>query len=450
MLVRTLAVALALAAPARAAAPVPLGLCGPIARRFDPIELEIGRLQRLGGVPIGHVGVVAFRDGRASPIPFQVDERAGRKLALPEGPEPTKDDRPGVLDADDVLVFMGCDAGDRATPDAVASALAEAGTVQAWRELTIADPVRNTSGVVYVVVADRPPTTDKRYVAYDPAVDLVSAARYRVGMVNALPTYLALAMTGPLGPNLLDGARLRAEATLKANLAHWTLNESQGRNRLIAWKVGPVRVVRRSRHEVSIGLGIHLTAGVAHTYFYPEHVFGPGSMRLPFSPSIFFRGITAMGGADCRDLFGWRYHAPGVPAAGFLVDGKMDAAERAFDGRGDWFALAHDDGAVLFVTRMSEELVRGVDMHLVYRDDAAHPAPPENVPGQVPLVGYEGRHVEDLPGGRYRFQLSILGLPRFHRGDERALMEDIDHPLTADVTAEFPPAAPGRAPPRAR
>jgi hypothetical protein len=88
---------------------------------------------------------------------------------------------------------------------------------------------------------------------------------------------------------------------------------------------------------------------------------------------------------------------------------------------------------------MSEELARAVDIHLVYRDDASNARPPEKVPGQVPLVGYEGRHVEDLPTGRYRFQLSIFGLSGYRRGDERPILENVDHPLTADVTAEFPP-----------
>jgi hypothetical protein len=106
------------------------------------------------------------------------------------------------------------------------------------------------------------------------------------------------------------------------------LNEQQGKHSLIAWKAGPVRVVRRSRHEVTLPLGIHLTAGVAHTYFYARHVFGPGSMKLPFSPSLLFRDITTFGGIDGRDLRGWRYWASGVPPGGFQIDGHMDDEER--------------------------------------------------------------------------------------------------------------------------
>ncbi|HUE29627.1 MAG TPA: hypothetical protein VMR79_02065, partial [Verrucomicrobiae bacterium] len=357
---------------------------------------------------------------------------------------------PGVLDADDLLVFMACDAGEQASAAQLDRALEEAGAGAVWRELRIEDPVDHARGFVYLVSAEHPPATERRYVDYVPAGDLVQSARYRIGLVNSLPTYFVLATGAGFGPNLIDGLRLRAEATLRADLAHWTLDEQHGHHELIAWKAGPVRVVRRSRHQVVIGLGIHLTAGIAHTYFYPQHVFGPGSLKLPFSPGILFRDISAYGGVDGRDLRGWRYFAPGTPPDGFTVDGHMDERERAFAASGEWFVLAHGSDALLFVTRMSENLRRAITLSLVYRDDAARPNPPEDSPGTVPLVGYRGRGIEKLPGGRYQFALHIYTLPGYRRGDERRLLAQLDAPLTAQVTAEGPapsePAAAAAAP----
>jgi hypothetical protein len=423
---------------------VPLGPCGPLDRLYDVVELPGAGLRRLGGTPLPRLGVLAFRGEVATPIPFQVDERRGRKLALRDGPEPTDDDRPGLLDGDDSFVFMACDAGEQASPAVLARALEGFAPVTAWRELRVEDPVRSTSGFVYVVVADHPPATDRRYVTYAPAADLVTTAGYRVGLVGALPTYLTLSLAGPPGPNLVDGLRLRAEATLLANLARWTMNERDGRHELIAWSTGPVRVVRRSRHHVAVGLGINLTAGTAHTYFYARHVVGPGSLKLPFSPSVLFREITAFGGADGRDLHGWRYHAPGTPREGLAVDGRMDETERSFHSTGEWFSLAHGREAILFVTRMSENLAKVVRLGLVYRDDAATPAPPEESPGTVPLVGYEGRHVEQLPGGRYTFELRIYGLGDYRPGAEERVLAELATPIIAAVSAEGPvPSAPG-------
>lgn len=430
-----------------AAEPVPLGPCGPIDRMYDPVEIHVQTLRRLGGTAPASLGLLAFRATRPEPIPFQLDEAKGRRPALPDGSEPTRDDKPGVLDADDQLVFMACDAGEQRSAEEVELALANAGRVSAWREITVRDPLTTRAGFVYLVASERPPRTERRYVTYLPGGDLVTTGRYRVGLVDALPTYLALAFQGPLGPNLLDGFRLRAEARLRANLAHWTFNEHQGRHELDAWRAGPVRLVRRSRHQANLGLGIHLTAGTAHTYFYPQHVFAPGALRLPFPPRFLFSEITAFGGADGRDLRGWRYHAPGVPDEGFAVDGRMDEAEQGFAGRGDWFVLAREREALLFVMHVSQNLAEAVPIGLVYRDDAARPNPPEVIPGTVPLVGYEGRGVEKLPRGRYKFQVRIFGLAGYQRGDEQHVLRQLDTPLTTEVTAEGPPAEPVAVPP---
>jgi hypothetical protein len=446
-----LALALVLRAGALdAAAPPPaaLGPCGPVARVHEAVELPFARLGALGGLPLSRFGLLAFRDGALVPIPFQIDERRGRKIILPGGPEPVGDYRPGIADADDVLVFMACDAGEARDPAAVEAALAAHGAVSAWRRIAVHDPLAGTTAAAYLVVADAPPRAAARYTAYTPAGDLVATALYRVGLVNALPTYLSLAPRNTPGPNLLDGLRLRATATLKGNLARWSLHEQQGRHDLIAWREGPVRVIRRSRHHVALGLGINLTAGTAVTYFYPRHVYGPGSMRLPFSPSVLFREISAFGGADGRGLRGWCYHAPGTPPGGFRIDGRMDRAERAFDGDGDWFLLERGDQALLFVLRTSESLARHVTLRLVYRDDAARADPPEAEPGQVPLVGWRGEHVERVPGGRYEFALRILALDAYRPGDEARLLAALDAPLAATVTAEdgaSVPAAPAGA-----
>src|SRR4029077_17531541 len=101
---------------------------------------------------------------------------------------------------------------------------------------------------------------------------------------------------------------------------------------------------------------------------------------------------------------------------------------------GEWFVLARGEQAILFVTRMSENLRQAVTLGLLYRDDASRPNPPEQVPGTVPLVGYEGRGIEKLPGGRYTFALHIFTLDGYHRGDERAVLAELDAPLAVSVT----------------
>lgn len=410
--------------------------CGPVRRTHEAVELRGYRLRRLVGTPIERLGLVAWREGHVRPIPFQVDERIASRVVMTGGRAAELDDTPGVLDADDTLVFMACDAGERAPSG---TPLAAAG-----REIRIEDPREGSTAWAYLVLGDSPPRSDTRYVAYDPSQDIVSTARWRIGCVDALPSFFSLALSGIPGPNIVDGLRLRAEAVLRTGLARWSITERDGRNGLEGWHAGPVRVIRRSRHEVEIGLGIHLTAGILHTSFYGDHVVAPGSLKLPFSPSVFFRDITAVGGVDLQGLDGWRYVAPGVPPGGFSIDGRMDDAEGRYAGQGRWFALARPGAAVLVAITMSPELERLLPLDLLYRDDAGLAAPPELVPGSVPFVGVRARAVERLPGGRYRFQLRILALPAWQAGDEADALRGLEAPLTAAVTV--PPDLPRRTP----
>jgi hypothetical protein len=424
--------------------PPPLGRCGPVARRHEHVELRTFELKRLARTPVGQVGVVAMRDGAVQPIPFQVDERQGRAIAMLDGDEPSADARPGVLDPDDVIVFLPCDAGARVAPEALAARVAGLTT---WREVQLDDPIGGARGFAYVVVAAAPPATERRYVAYEPATDLVSTAAYRIGMVDALPSYFAVAMREPLGANLLDGLRLRAAATLRGSLATFDIDETDARHVLIAWKAGAVRVVRRSRHDVKLlGIPLQISAGTANTSFYPLHVFAPGALKLPISPSVLFREIEATGGVDLRDLRGWRFVAPGTPPDGFAIDGAMDDAEQAFQADGTWFVLVHGREAILVTITLSENLAQAIPFGIAYVDDAARRAPPEHEAGSVPLVGFRGRGLERLSADRYRFDLRVFLLPDYRPGDAERVLRQRDVPLVASVTGPAPravaPAAP--------
>src|SRR5207253_2013446 len=96
---RVYALALLITLSARVAAepPAALGPCGPVDRPYDPVELPAARFRDLKGTAVGRLGLVALRQGRVRPIPFQVDQRNGRKLALPEGPQPTRAERAAEL-----------------------------------------------------------------------------------------------------------------------------------------------------------------------------------------------------------------------------------------------------------------------------------------------------------------------------------------------------------------
>jgi hypothetical protein len=408
-----------------------LGGCGPIARRHDHVQIRTYDLGKLRDTPTARVTVLAVRAGRTRPIPFQIDESRGRKPVL-EGPGARIDQNPGVLDHDDVLVLMPCDAGARADDAERVRWTTELGATE-WREITIHDPLTGRAGYVYVVVAPEPPRVGTRYVGYAES-DLVATDAYRIGMAGALPIFFAMSIDDAMTPNLLDGLRLRADGNVKANLTSVSLTESDARHELVAWGDGPIRVVRRSEHHVHIGLGLEIGVGMAHTYFYPLRISGPGKMSLPFSPGVIFREITASGGVDLTGLEGWTFHGAGMIAP-FAIDGTPNEAEASFTQVGHWFLLRRGSHALLTVMRLSPNLAEAVPLRLLYVDDGSTPNPPERLPGSVPLVGFQASDLQGLQAGKYEWVFEVLFEPDYRPDREQELLAQLATPLAVSLSA---------------
>jgi len=422
-------VVFALGAAAARAELVPLGSCGPVDRRHDHVEVIGATLHGLGKTPLARFGVVAFRDGEGAPIPFEIDERRGRKVMVSGPAIEEADHRPGQFDFDDGLVFMPCDAGDE-PPAAVRDAYLGRLGATAWREVRIEDTLTERRAYAYVVVAETPPTTSRRYIEYD-ARDVVRTAGYRIAMDQALPARFFLPGLGDR--NLLDGLRLRAHVTWLANLIQTTITERDARHRLLAWHDGPIRAVRRSQHDVHVVLGIHLSAGVATSYFYALHLGGPGKMRLPISPGTLFGKVTAAAGVDLQGLEGWRYRGAGRSEE-LHIDGHTSPEETTFDALGTWFLMIGEHEALLTALKLSPNLSQALPLHLLYADDATRADPPEATVGSVPLVGYRADAIEKLPAGYYEFEFRVFVLPEYRPGDERRVLDAFATPLRVSVT----------------
>jgi len=170
--------------PARAELVVP-DACGPVDRRHDHVEVVGTTLRKLGKTPVARFGMVAFRNGQGEPIPFEIDERRGRKVMV-TGPDVEETDhRPGQFDYDDAVIFMPCDAGER-PPAPARDAYLERIHATTWREVEIEDTLTGRHAYAYVVIADAPPTTTRRYIEYADG-DVVRTASYRIAMDQALP-----------------------------------------------------------------------------------------------------------------------------------------------------------------------------------------------------------------------------------------------------------------------
>lgn len=375
-------------------------------RCADVVQISGSELAPFIGASTDHLALVACggheKQVRCEPIPFQLDEvDAQGRWVLDQGPQPNVDDAPGVLDANDRVLFMASDAGQRANQ----RTLALKGEVA---EISVRDPLSHTRTWVYLfVTADAAPRSPLSYVSYDPETDRVRGERVTLGFRHGVPGHLAVHGTDGA---LLDRFKVRATATFLWGLVHLSRNEDDVTTEFVAWRAGPIRVIRSQRQWVRIGWGIRSPTFGSYTYFYRDFAELPVGLRLNFRPTYFFGDIIVEAALDFRDLRGWSVILPHVPepirVSGSMTGMKMQANEQA----ASWFALCGPQATLVQVLDVSPSLAT-VRRRLLYREDPARADPPEDVPGQVPAIGYRLDQWEDVGAGAHQLLSTSYALP---------------------------------------
>jgi hypothetical protein len=365
-------------------------------RDWQPLVIKGAQMPALVGDLITRFEVLATHDGKLGPIPFQVDQlTADGKYALPDGPEPTLGDSPGILGKDDEIALMISDLGEPAG----AAAQLPAGA----QEIEVADPLGGPDRFAYVAAVDSPERSPVRYVEYDPKIDRVETDSYRMSFTNELPTDLALQnRKHEGGANIIDRIKVRASARV-LGIFHYRMDEDDIRNRLLAWKSGPVRIIRRISHSVDVILGIRSPEVVSENYFYRDYIENPFRLRFPWVPRVIFGDIHVRIDLDFSDAAGWELLWSGMKQPPVRIGDA--AAERALAGEDPaqpvaWMAMRAAHHTFVQTLRPSADL-RLVDRRLYFRDDPGVPDPPERVPGEHPGVGYMMTGWEELSGGAH-------------------------------------------------
>jgi hypothetical protein len=400
-------------------------------RSWQPVVIEGRALPDLLGGGIEDIALLRCGGSTCDAIPFQVDERdpAGR-WALEEGPSPTPDDSPGLVDGDDVLLFLAEDAGPRAP--------ALARRLGARVEIEVVDPLGFPSRWVYAAVVDGgAPRSPVRYVTYDPAADRL-VGRITLGYRDGIPQLLALT---PGGDNVLDRLKIRALATFLWGLIRVGRSEADLVPDAVAWRAGPIRVLRRQALQIRMRFGIRSPRFTATTYFYRDFSELPLSIRLRVPPRYLFTSIRVQGGLDFHRLPGeWSVRLPGLAEA--LPAGcRQGGPTLRRDGiAGDWFAL---EGERL---RIVQRLHRGPTLRSVrqwawYRNGAVDD-PPENEPGQCPGVGFTLDDWDGVEGGVHTLTSTSWVTDR--DADLGVFLATVDAPLAVIVRPMA--ASPGEVP----
>jgi hypothetical protein len=376
---------------------------GDAVRFGDVITIAGNELPLFDGDQIDRLGLLSCTGMSCRPIPFQVDERDARgQWALDHGPEPNPDEPPGVLDANDALLFMVADAGDRASRTALPRS-------SAVEEIDVYDPLNSATRWVYLVAysgtAPRPATS---YVHYDPSTDRVSGARVSLGFGGGVPDYLGLG--DGTGPNLLDRLKVRASATFLFGLIRFSRSEADLTTRFSGWHQGPIRVIRRQRQWVRLGWGIRSPTFGSYTYFYRDFAELPVGLYLNFPPHYFFGNIMVQVILDFRDLKGWSVGVPSLPSP-LPIDGTMTPHKEALSRLADsWFALRGPQVTLVQTMDVSASL-SSVRRRLFYREDAHTPNPPESAVGEEPGIGYQLDQWDHVGAGAHQLASVSYALP---------------------------------------
>ena len=379
----------------------------------------------LSGIDIGHLEVLAIHSGKAEPIPFQVDEVSHEgSYALPEGPAGMPRNPRLTFSPDDEIAMMLSDFGEKGTATTRLPSQA--------LEIEVADPLGGSLHYAYVGVTDAPRLSDRRYVAFDPRTDTIETDHYRVGLTNGLPTDFATQNgVDEHRPNLIDRMKVRL-STLVIGLIRFSFSEDDIHSELLAWKVGPIRVVRRLSHSVNLLLGLHSPVFERNDFFYRDHLETPFKMHFSWAPRIFFRDIRVRIDLDFNDLSGYELLWSQMPMPPLKIGNREMEQRLAAMGSVpiSWIAIRGAGRTTVQTLAPTPDLPL-LKRTLYFNDAPNRPDTPEHMPGEHPGIGYVITGWENLESGVHNFDSLLITTRADYSPD--VLLEELHSPPVVTV-----------------
>ena len=379
-------------------------------RTWQPLIIKCTMATQLCGRPLNQFEVLAMRDGKLTPIPFQIDQlNPNGKYVLPEGPAPVTSSHPGILAAQDEIVMMIADLGDRANPN-------DALPVGSF-ELLMSDPLGGPPRYAYIATNAHPTLSPLHYVDYDAAKNSIDTDHYRFGYTTGVPSdYAPQSHAHENGPNLLDRFKIRVRATV-LKFFHFHVNEDKVDNRLLAWKVGPVRVVRLLTHSVRVLFGIRSPEVTNYDFFYRDCVENPFKVRFPWVPRVLFGDIQVRMDLDFTGLAGYSISWSGMNDGPIKIgDPKLPKLSKPDPPRVEWIAL-RGGGRMIIQSIAPTSDLQLLDRRLYFNDDASTPDAPERVRGEHPGIGYAMTGWENLTSGSHTLVSMLIDAPEDYDAD---------------------------------
>lgn len=375
---------------------------------WRPVEVSTRELTCLHGAKPARIAIFACSP-HCAVIPWQLDERdPNGDYVLDLGPGATADADRGAVDANDELVFMWSDAAPAGEHEAEASPSMPPG-VSCRQEIVI--EVGGSSRRVHAVAfAESAPRSPLRYVEYDAAGDVMRGRGIALTFAGPTPRGLELLTGTAAGVDLLDRLKIRAAARF-FGIFPLSRNEDDILSVYEAWRVGPIRILRRERKWIRLAFGYRTPYLRTETAFYRDFVRLPVRFHLNFAPAQLFSRIEVRASLDFYNLRGWRFSAPGVLTEPISVGATPRAALAAnqvaepppilaLEGADATFALALHLGPTLQSLRRT-----------VYYREEIRSDPPESMPGQMPGIGFLLTEWGQVEAGEHWFTAESFALP---------------------------------------
>jgi hypothetical protein len=202
---------------------------------------------------------------------------------------------------------------------------------------------------------------------------------------------------------------------------------------LLAWKTGPIRILRLESHSVELLFGIRSPQVVSQVFLYRNYMEAPTRVSFSWVPRLILDQVYVRLDVDYLNLSGFTVMWSGMKCPPVVI-GSNSPAEQALERASDswliqWIALRGDDHLLLQTVRESADIA--LIRRMLYYRNSAHPDPPERYPGEHPGVGYITTGYRDLGPGSHMFDALFIIAPG--SCDPSTLMHEIGTPLTVKV-----------------
>jgi len=431
------------------------GEANTIRREVDPVILSGAQLPDLLGVDIEGIRAFSFRQGRAVPIPFQVDQRNSggdwvwdvvyckkpyfdeegfrvppRRKACRQGRGTTDDqDPPGkaLLDGNDELVLMAEDLGDRRT---AAHDMAHADLLL---EIEVADTVNDRRGWAYIAYfSESPPAMSSRhYMHYDTESKTVRSPVYQFNIADDHPALITNLRINDYP--IVDRIKVKGEVVLSLPVPteQIAFSEEDLHGYTEGYIEGPVRILKRNITHLSLSGGLVKTRDLTCDHFYyPRHAEIPVCLSIRFPVREIAMTLTT----DYREP---PFHRLYMGEAKDLMkdEGEEGAVRTSMHQLGsEWIALDSHEASLVSIMVLPEALEGYTRSQPCLCRGRLKPEQSGTTPGEHTEAGFLITTSAECPRGEYVVYGSYLvSAQPYHPGDEDAAMNLQHNKMTTRV-----------------